>query len=456
MSFSNIDNLNLGNLLHIVFNNEVYNLISQDFRDFEKVKRAKVASSLAREWRFLVQDSFGPAAVQSRNPGTSDRAFPTAQKASVSEKTAKFKEVDVTIELEYNLWDRARKSPEKYAEPLALEIMSKTSASKRYLAAKLYGDGTGVVGTTSSASDTTGANGSVLVTLSSSNTARGHIGFFEFGDLLLNKNTDGTADDPTVTGTFYAWRVDEKDRENNQVRLRPVNSSGTALSLTSSSIDAGDVFYRVGQPTFPDLTAIVAATDYGTLTEEMAGLESLASSDGRTIHGLVMSGAFAASRLDAGANPIDVKYLQKALDKVKVNVGQDRYKWTQAICAPETNASLIESRETDRRFQTMEDAKRGTKLFGYQHGNDFVELITSEYCPMKRIYMLPESKAGQKVLEYRGTDFDTVKMNGTGDFHLKATSSGYVASVQSFLHATGVFIATHPAAIAVVHNFTNT
>jgi len=456
MAFSNIDSLTNGTILQIVFNNEIYNQISQDFRDFEYVKRAKVASSIAREWRFMVQDSFGPAAIQARNPGTSDRAFPTAQKASVSEKTAKFKEIDATIELEYNLWDRARKSPEKYADPLALEIMSKTSASKRYMARELYGDGTGVVGTTSSATDTTGANGSVLITLSSSNTARGHIGFFEFGDLLLNKNTDGTADNPTVTGTFYAWRVDEKDRENNQVRLRAVDSSGTVLSLTASSIDSGDVLYRVGQPTFPDLTAITSSTEYGTLTECMPGLETLTAADGRLIWGMTMSGALAGSRLDAGANPIDVKYIQKALDKVKVNVGQDRYKWKMALCSPETNASLIESRETDRRFQTMEDAKRGTKIFGYQHGNDFVELVTSEYCPMKRMYIIPESKAGQKVLEYRGTDFEPVKMNDTGAFHLKATSSGYVSAVQSFLHSTGVFIATHPAAVAVVHNFTNT
>jgi hypothetical protein len=141
MAFQNIDNLQLGNLLQIIFSNGVRNQISQDFRDFEMVKRAKVGSSVARELRFMFQSSFGPAAIQYRDPGTSGRSFPSAQQATVNEYTAKFKEINATIELEYNLWDRARKSPEKYAEPLALEIDSKASAAKRLCARDFYGDG---------------------------------------------------------------------------------------------------------------------------------------------------------------------------------------------------------------------------------------------------------------------------------------------------------------------------
>lgn len=453
MAYSNISNLQLGTLLQIVFSNGVRNQISTDFRDFEWIKRARVANSLARELRFQIQTSLGAAAIQYRNPGTTNRAFPAAQQAAISEKTAFLKELNATIELEYNLWDRARKSPEKYAEPLALEIDSKTSAAKRRLAADLYGDGLGVVGTVSSVTDTTGAGGSTLVTLSNTNTARGHVGFFEFGDLLLPYNTNGTADNPTVTGTFYAWRVDTKDRENNQVRLSAVDSSGTVLALTASSLDSGDVFYRVGQPTIPDLTG--AISDYGTATEVMAGLESLAAGDGRVVWGITMSGATAGSRIGAGGNPIDVKYIQKALDKVKVNVGQDRYKWKLMSMAPETHASLIESRETDRRFQTVEDNKRGVKYFAYVHGNDVVETYASEYVPQKRIYMLPEAKSSEKVIEFWGADFEPVRAQNGDEFHLKATSSGYVSTMQSFLQGTGTYVCKHPASIAVVDDFTN-
>lgn len=453
MSFNNIDNLQLGNLLQIVFSNGVRNQISQDFRDFEMIKRAKVSSSVARELRFLFQQSFGPSAIQYRDPGTSGRSFPNAQQSSIAEYTAKFKEVNATIELEYNLWDRARKSPEKYAEPLALEIDSKASASKRRIAADLYGDGTGAVGTILSS---TILAGNVVITLDTTNSAAGHTGFFEFEDqLLAYTNLAVAGATPTLTtGTFAYWRVKAKDRNLAQVTLRAVNTAGAESDTTVYAPAAGEIFYRNGQPTIPNRTTIA---DYGTTTEVMAGLESLVAADGRVIHGITMTGSRAGSRIDAAANPMDVKFIQKAMSKVKVTVGQDRYRWKMMSMAPETLDSLIESRETDRRFVTKEDGVRGVKMFSYIHQNDELECYTSEYVPPKRLYILPETKAGEKVLEFHGSDFETVKATGMGDFHLKpASAGGYVNTVVSYLLAIGVLVCKHPASVAVIENFVNT
>lgn len=459
MAFNNIDNLNLGNLLQIVFSNGVRNQISQDFRDFEMVKRAKVSSSVARELRFMFQLAYGAAAIQYRDPGTSGRSFPNAQQATVKEYTAKFKEINATIELEYNLWDRARKSPEKYSEPLALEIDSKASAAKRRIASDLYGDGTGVVGTVASAAVSSPASNQVIFTLSTANNARGHAGNFEFGDLLVlvAANSSGSAF-TTNLGTQPAYyQVVAKNRDLAQVTLAALTASLTptaTISSISAQPTAGDVFYRYGQPSLPDLTAV---GDYGTTSDVMAGLESLVAGDGRTIWGITMSGATSGTRQDAGANPIDVKYIQKAMDKVKLAVGQDRYKWKMMTSAPETHASLIESRETDRRFMTVEDNKRGVKFFAYVHGNDTLEMVTTEYCPPNRIYILPETKAGEKVLEFHGSDFETVKAEGMGDFHMKpASGGGYQNTVVSYLQSIGALICKHPAAVAVIENFTNT
>lgn len=453
MAFNNIDQLNLGNLLQIIFSNGVRNQISQDFRDWEMVRRAKAGSSVARELRFMIQKSFGPAAIQYRDPGTSGRSFPQAQQVNIQELTAKFKEINATIELEYNLWDRARKSPEKYAEPLALEIDSKASAAKRRIAADLYGDGTGAVGEVASSSVV--ATNAVVV-LSSSNTAAGHVGFFEYYDLLLHYTQAGaTGSVPVVaTGTFAYWRVVSKDRALNTVTLRAVNTLGAEVNLTSWTSVATEVFYRIGQPTIPNRTAIA---DYGTATEVMVGLESLVAGDGRVVHGMTMNSSTAGTRLDAAGNPIDVKNIQRVMSQVKVAVGQDRYKWSMMSMAPETLDAFIESRETDRRFTTMEDGTKGTKKFMYQHQNDSLECYTSEYVPMKRLYVLPETKASEKVIEFHGSDFETVKAQGDSDFHLKAaaTGGGYQNTVVSYLQAIGVIICKHPAAVAIVENFTN-
>lgn len=452
MAFSNIDNLQLGKFLQIAFSEGVRSQISQDYRDWDYVKQHRVSDPDGRELRFLFQKSFGPAAVQYRNPNGSS-TFPNAQQINVTEHTAIYKEIDVTIELEYNLWNRARKSPAKYAEPLALEIQSKTVAAKRRLAADMYGEGTGVIAQASSASDTTGAGGFTVVTLSSSNSARGHVGFCEFGDLLLNKNPDGSADDPTVVGTFYAWRVKARSRKDNTVTLEAVDSSQNVLSLTASSIDSGDYLYRVGQPTIPDLTSPVS--DYGTVSEVIAGLESLTASDGRVIHGITMSGASAGTTNDADGNPLDVSQIQELMDNVKINVGQSVYAWKMMAMAPEAHAALIESRETDRRFVSVDDNKRGIKFFAYMHGSDVLETYTSEYCPKKRLYCLPEAKSGNKVLEYYGTDFEPVKMGGMGEFHLKpAATGGHERRISSYMEALGALICKHPAAIGRLENFT--
>lgn len=453
MAFSNISNLNLGDFLQIAFSAGVRNQISDDYRDWEQVKMFRVADPNGRETRFLFQNSYGPAAVQYRNPNFT-AAFPTAQQITTAEHSAVFKELDVTIELEYNLWHRAQKSPAKYAEPLAMEIQSKTTAAKRRMAADFYSDGSGVVGKTASVVDTTGAGGSVAVTLDTSFFA--HVGLFEYGDLLLAYEEDGNAATaPTIGGggVFYAWRVKSKDRANDKVVLEPVDASGAVLNLTASNLANTDYFYRVGQPTFPDRTSVA---DWGSLTEVVPGLESLAASDGRVVHGITMSGQAASSTFDGGSTQLDVTMIQAAMDQAKINVGQSSYAWKKMCMAPEAQASLIESRETDRRFQTVEDNKRGIKFFAYVHGNDVLETYTSEYCPKSRIYMIPEARSGQgKVLEYHGTDFEPVRMGGMGEFHLKPSSSGgHERRIVSYMESLGTLICKHPAAIARITGFT--
>lgn len=448
MSFNNIDNLNLGNILHIVFDNEIYKQISVDYRDFEMIQSMKMMESLPREYRYYLQKSLGPAAIGYKDPGTTGRSFPSAQQVSTAEVTIKLKELLATIELEYNLWYRAMKTPEKYAEPLAVEIQSKAAAMKRRLAADLYGNGLGILGTIAS-------NVLGVVTLSTSNTAMGHAGLFEIDDLVLHYAAAGSAGSSVTvgTGTFAYWKVTDRSRADASVTLTPINTLGNATTVSSWTSTAGELLYKQNQPTIADSTSV---SDYGTATEVIVGLESWANDDGRTVHGVALSGPLKASRYSAGGNPLDVKHVQATLDLAKINVGQDRYRYKMMLMSPEAQAAFIESRETDRRFIALADKTRGIQgQFAYAHGNDLLECVTSEFCPPKRIYMLPESKDGQKVLRYIGSDFETVKAQGGDDFHLKPASGGsYVGNMQSFVQGVGAIACIHPRAIGVVHNFT--
>jgi hypothetical protein len=452
MAFNNIDDVALGNLLQIKFSDGIRNQISKDFRDWEMVLRAKVSNSAARELKFMLLTAYGVDAVSYANPGELDTSFPTAQRSSLQEFSAKFKEIRTTIEVQQNLFERALMSPEKYGEPVKVEMDSKLSASKRRLAADFHADGTGVLATVASSTLSPQA-----ITLSTADSARGHVGMLEFGQKIVPKAEDGSPSATTaVTGTFSHFVVLSKNRDSQSITVQAVNQAGANTAISAGPA-AGEVLYRKAQVDAGDVPDLTSIADYGSATQVMAGLPSLVAADGRTIHGMTMSGAVAGSEYDAGGNPIDVRHIQRAMSQVKVAVGQDQYSWKMMVQAPETLDSLIESRETDRRFNSMEDGARGTKKFVYQHQNDSLECYTSEYCLPKRIYILPESKAGQKVLEFHGSDFKTVKAPGGSDFHLKpaASGGGFVNTIVSYMQAIGVIVCKHPASVAVIRNFTN-
>lgn len=455
MSFSNIDGQALGKFLQIAFSDGVRNQISQDYRDWEMIKRVRDGNPAGREVRFLFQNTLGMAAVQPRNPNFT-AAFPTGQKSTNLEHTAVYKEIDATVRLEYNLWKRAQLDPTRYAEPLAHEVASKAIASKRRVASYLYGDGSGVIMQVASVDQSAlSASSIITVTVANANASRGHIGNAEYGDLLDARALAGTLRSPSGGSNFANWRVRSRSRISNQVVLEAVDANGALVTgYTDSNIVATDVFYTFDQPSIPDLTGSIA--DWGSASEVIAGLESLTADDGRTIHGIQMSGSTAGTRVSCGGQDIDVRFLQSGLSEVKTRVGEV-YDWKQAVMAHETYDAFIESREPDRRFNTLQDATRGTVQFSYQHGNDAIAFVTSEYCPRKRLYVLPEAKGSQdKVLEAHMTDFLPVQAPGSSSaFHLEPSASGgHNRNIVSYMEMYGTLICKHPASILCLEDFT--
>ncbi len=453
MSFQNIDTLNHGDILQIVFNDGIRNQISEDFRDWENVKRKRVGANDAREIRFLFQDSYGLPAIQFQNPGQTNRPFPKAQQATSREFTAVLKEIDATIELEYNLWQRAMRNPTaRYLEPLKLEIDSKRLGTERVLSRALYGSGTGIIGTILSIDEANIATGEVELTFDT--TAEGFVGWVGANEHLFAFSPDATSDRGAAAG-YYTLVMTERDRETNKVKAQIVDINGAALTtVASTGIAAGDVLYRNNTSAI-DTTSPIG--DYNTVSSTMAGLESLTANDGRTVHGITMSGVTAGSRQSAAGNALDVIYIERALNKAKLAAGEGVYRYNQMLMSPEAHAKLVNDRESDRRFVTVKDTARGGECFAYMHRNDTLKTEVSEFIPTNKIYMIPEDKASkEKVCELHGSDFQTVKAgSGNSDFLLKPHANGsYSNVVTSFMQSTVVLIAKQPNAIAVVENFT--
>lgn len=476
MAINNVDQLVLGKLLQITFSKGFRRQLVRDHRDWESVKQMTVGMPGGREHRFMFQVGGGPAAIQYAAIGASG-AFPAAQRSAVEEKTAIFKELNATIEIDYMLFERLKMAPAKYADNLAMELEDKLVYLKRRVAADLYNDGLGVLGTVLSAASVAGSapaspqadqsnKGKVEVTLSAV-APRGHIGWFEYDDLLVKASPAGSiqANVEMPTGV-HTWKVVSIERETNKLVLQALDSSGNPVSIAdaaASLIEAADLLYRgtvSASHTRVDLSAQggAYAGDYGTATEIIAGLGALVANDGRQVHGISMSGVTGSTVKDCGGAPIDVTFIQQALSQVKTAVGQGRYKYNQLLCAPEMLDSLIEGRETDRRFNSIEDATRGVRKFVYQHGEDAVEFVTSEFARKNEAIALPSGKGEEsKCVEFIGTDFKTVEAPGSSSkFHLRPTSGGgHEKKLVSYMFGLGVLVNQHPKACLKIKNFTN-
>jgi hypothetical protein len=459
MATTKASDLTLGNFLKIVSKGGVYNNLSEDSPIWELIKKKKKGPDEGRELRFLLRSAYGSAAAGFVS--VDGGAYPTAQQATVSEGTAQYKDFALTVEVERTLIAKAMSDFSRYGEPLAEELRSKTIALSRQLSRAAYADGTGVlaqISGTPTVLTVTGGADQIRIPLSSATGARGFVGWLEVGDKVAVYNTAGTIQGITAgawdetNGSDYCV-VKNVDRQNNRVDLACYDASAGA-EVAVTAVDAagdGDFIYRFLQGTREDLSGSITS-DYQTHSEDFVGLGSLSENDSRVVNGITLDSTLGGTRRDASGNPIDSQDFQQLMSQVMVAVGQGRYKYSKSMMAWETLDALIESREVDRRFQSVQDNKRGTSSLGYIHGRNTLMFEADEFCRKDRIYCLPDAD----VLQFHGSDFEFVKPEGGQKFFLTPNSSadGHKRSIRAYMEGSGVLVSTHGAALGVIENFT--
>lgn len=451
MAFNNITNLDLGTFLQIVYSKGIFHQTSRDYSDFDMIKMHNVKIAPGRTYDFQLSTSLAPASTQRRNPGTNDRVFPKGFKIAHEEYSAKFKEIQTTIEVNGNLLDRASQTPQKYAELWAEQAAASLDGSRRVMASEIYRDGTGALGHV--LAQATPAAGRITVQLENDRSAvnkLSYAGWFEADDIILPLDRDGSTASALAGATYL--QVVEIDETANTVLFKGLDANFAEVAITTAPA-ADEVLYRYGQQVFPDLDNV---SDYGDVSTPLTGFEALCAADGRTVHGMVLEGALAGSQIDAAGASIDVSFIEKAMNKAKRRVGPSRYSWKSMRTSYQTRSALIESKETDRRFVSVKDNDRGSAEFNYIHGETQLRLATSEYCPEDAIWMLPEVRSsGEKVLEYVGDEMKVVKYGNMADFHLKIANGEYADTVQQFMRGVNLLLCKHPASVASVVGFTN-
>lgn len=446
---NNQSNLDLGNLLKILSEGSVYNQLSSASELWTQILKKKAREDGGRELRYEIMTEYGPSAVQFSG-FSSTAAFPAGAKSSLSEGTAQYKDIDVTVEYDLTLEKRTGADLLQYARPLAHEMDAKGIVAARVLSAAIPGDGSGAIGLIS-AIDATDTSGQITITLNSasSNAGRSHVGWFELGDIIKCHATDSTQRllVDAAAGNPDTAQVVGVDVENNQITIAKDPDDSSALA-EDGTWAAGDYLYREGTSA-NDLSSI--SIDYNALSEVFPGLESLLATDGRTVNGITMSGAASGSRYDASGAVLSSKDFQKLISKIKRRVGANRYKFSRAHMHYDTYDAMVELAEADKTFFNTVDFTTGARKIGYQYAKDFIEFIPDEFIQKSRIHVLPDDKG---VLEFHGRDFERVNIGGQKEFLKTSSTAGrYVKQAQAFMSASGVLVAKHPAGCGLMENF---
>jgi hypothetical protein len=443
---STVGDNTLGKYLKIVSQNSTFNQLADQSIMWKNILKKKKGPGEGRELRYLLRSAYGMASAQFVAVSGASVAYPDAHQATLAEATAHYKDFAVTIEVERALVARALSDMSRYGEPLAEELKCKTIALARMLSASVYQDGTGRIGTI----DTLAISGGrVTITLKTGNDDPGHVGWGEYGDKIKVVTTAGVAQAVTPSsGSISYYAITGVNRANDSWEVAAYTSAGVELTISAvNEWSAGDYIIRQGI-TAQDYASMSTTADYGTASEAFVGLETLLQDDNRKVHGLNLTGAIKGTRKTV-TGPIDSQHFQEGMSLVKVAVGEGSYSWKDAIMAPEVLDSLVESRETDRRFTSLQDNKRGVSSLGYVHGRSTLMFMTDEYCPKKRIYVIPEGD----VVRFYGSDFEFVKPEGGSRFFLKPAAGGHYRSVRAYMEGSGLLTNVHPQACLTIEGF---
>lgn len=453
MTVNNQSSLDLGKLLKILSDGAVYNQLSTASEMWKHILSKKTKADSGREYRYEIMTAYGPAAVQFTG-FSSTAAFPAGQKSSLSEATAQYKDIDMTVEYDLTLEKRSGSELLSYARPLAHEMDAKGIVAARLLSGACLGDGTGAIGLISSIDAVDGTAPaavnqiSIVLDTTSSTNGRSHIGWFEVGDIIKFASAAGSAHAlvDASAGNPTTAQVVSVDVDNNRIIIAkdPANSAELA---EDGAVVAGDYIYRTGS-SLVNISGI--SGDYNALSEVFVGLESLAASDGRTVNGITMSAAAAGSRKDLSGALISSKDFQSLLSAMKRRCG-NKYKYSKAFMHDNVLDAMVELANADKSFFNVVDFSTGARKIGHQHGKDFLEFIADEFVPKKRVMVLPDDKG---VLEFIGRDFERVSLGSQKEFLKTSSSAGrYLKQAQAFMSGSGVLVAKHPAAIGVLENF---
>lgn len=454
MALSNIaSDSSLGDLLKLV--QDAY--IETMYKDYPVLKYAKKslkkgsANGSAHDTgaleRLLILNG-GPAAVQAVNYN-GDFARKQSSLLKKLKAQPKFHAAHIEVPLRFMKIGRlTKKDKAEFLDAMDMEMSQKMREAQQVLNAELFRDGSGVLGVASATP--VPASNVMVVTIKSGNSDQGHIAMFKVRDVLKCYDSAGTARTWNGSGSNVEFIVTAVDLVNNQVTLKGYNTSNLeGAAITSTSVVADDQFIRSGV----SFVADASRSDWSQLSEEITGLEALASAS-KKVHNIdpASTSQYICSSFDASGAPFNPQFLQAGLSDCLTKAGQEVVRGIKAMVMSQNCYNQIVDLSEAKRFfiDNVSDKKYDFQGIGFRSSfGNIVNIEIDPDCRDNRVFMLhPE------FLEFHGDEFEIVDLGDGGIRLMPTTSGGYSQNAGAELIQAAEMFATHRPALIKVHNFT--
>ena len=467
MAYLNADGTNSGGspsaagdtmagLIQLVFTKDTMLTISDNFKDWENIKRVKVAGHDPRAILYSLTKSLGSQAVQGAARGKVD--LPKAKGAKYVEAEARLKRLYSAIEIDYDLFEGAKVTPQKYADPLAQEIKLKSIAQNRYLSGVVNRDGSSVLATVSEDAEGTDEIGDVIVNFVSdigleTKTVGGYgAGHLEYDEIYEVFEATG-AEAVSSKGFVRILDTERNDNDNYAVVEKVIDEDGSASA--SFTFAQGDVLCKVNMPVHPKYASDAkewarpkGGLELSELGVEIGGLYAIAAADGAVYNGVEAKGSTKVTQVKANSKLADLDHLQRVMDKLNTKMG--RYKYNQMLVSPGVQRTFLQAQESDRRLRDHKDTERGFDGFGFKHGGMLLACEDSQFVPKHEISIIPTDAKG--VVQMHGSDFKEFSVDGKSSFPVVGDTGRYQSAIVKYMYGTMTFICNNPAAIGRVKN----
>lgn len=453
----------MSSLIQSVYTKETMVTISDDHKDWENVKRVRVSGHDPRSILYSLNKSFGSGGVQ---PGPRGKtALPVAQSSSYQECEARLKRLYSAIEIDLDLWEGAKVTPNKYADPLAQEIKNKSTAQLQYLSGMINRDGSGILATVESVS---GLKLNFEKAPSCGGAGANHLSYNEVyavvradGSESLVAGKKYLSGPAHIIGLVEVFDIERNGGDNyaevevysGDTAAVGVSGSESLLISAVSDIEVGDVICKLGA-IVPKEYAESAASfarpvdkELALLGNEIGGFYAIANDDGATYNGVTAEGSTKVSAIDASEELADLDQLQRMMNKLVSKMGS-RYKYDQMLVSPGIERTFLQAQESDRRLVSHTDKERGFDGFGFKTNGQTLACQVSQFAFLQEINVVPKDLKG--VVQMHGTEYKEIAVDSQKTFLKTRDGGGYETALQKYMYATMTFICPNPAAMGRV------